>query len=77
MDKTGKFAIPLQFEGATDFAQGLARVWVNQKWSYIDKTGKFAIPPQFDYAANFSEGLPLVSIENQYSLKVDLLILNG
>src|ERR1043165_9696669 len=53
----GAIVIPMQFEMAQAFSDGLAAVRVNSKWGYIDKTGKFVIEPQFAGAGPFSEGL--------------------
>src|SRR5262245_32107903 len=65
IDRTGKIVIKPQFDGATDFSEGLAVVAVHEggyKEGYIDETGKMVIPPQFDKATAFSEGLALVGI---------------
>ena len=53
----GVLVIPMQFEVAQPFSDGLAAVRVDSKWGYIDKTGKFVIEPQFKGAGPFSEGL--------------------
>lgn len=57
----GAIVIPMQFEMAQPFSDGLAAVRVNSKWGYIDKTGKFVIEPQFRGAGPFSEGLAAIS----------------
>jgi len=57
----GAIVIPMQFEIAQPFSDGLAAVRVDSKWGYIDKTGKFVIKPQFKSAGPFSEGLAPVS----------------
>ena len=56
----GGILIPMQFEFAQPFSEGLAAVRVDSKWGYIDKTGKFVIEPQFLGAGPFSEGLAAV-----------------
>jgi hypothetical protein len=61
-DGTGKIVIPIQFEEAGYFSEGLAPVEIGRKWGFIDKTGKTVIPPQYQYARSFSEGLAAVSI---------------
>jgi hypothetical protein len=43
-----KLLIPAQFDYASPFSEGLARVKIGQKWGYIDKQGKLVIPAQFD-----------------------------
>lgn len=66
IDKTGKLAIPLQFERAKDFSEGLAAVKSNGKWGYIDTAGRIAIPPQFQFTGDFSEGLACVGLGSQH-----------
>jgi hypothetical protein len=66
VDQTGEWVIEPKFEGAQDFAEGVASVSFNGKWGYIDPTGQFVIEPQFDYADNFSEGLAAVVQEGKW-----------
>ncbi len=66
IDKSGKYAINPQFEGAGQFGDGRAPVFVNGRWGYIDKTGRMAINPQFDEGGNFSEGLAVVRLGDKY-----------
>jgi hypothetical protein len=54
--------IPVQFEEAEDFSEGVAAVKVNGKWGYSDKSGKMVIAPTFETASTFSEGLARVEI---------------
>jgi len=62
IDRTGKIVIPLQFDGANEFHEGLALVTANGKRLFIDTTGHVVITPQFDIVNNFSEGLAAVNI---------------
>jgi hypothetical protein len=39
LDKSGKMAIPNQYEDATDFDHGLARVMMREGFAYIDTKG--------------------------------------
>src|SRR3954447_13271666 len=50
IDRTGKVVIPLQFDNALPFSDGLAPVWIGggTQWGYIDRTGKKVIQPQFE-----------------------------
>jgi hypothetical protein len=64
IDRTGQYIIPPQFDGANNFSEGLAAVWIYGKWGYIDRTGEYTIAPQFDWAGNFSEGLVSATIDN-------------
>lgn len=45
VDKTGKFVIRPQFDGAFTFSGGLALVIVGNRVGYIDKTGKYVWKP--------------------------------
>ena len=71
MDKTGKIVINPQFDSTVTadgvtFSEGLAAVYVGDKWGYIDKTGKFVIPPKFKQRfppSLFHEGLAQVEIQ--------------
>lgn len=47
--------IPLQFDYAGSFSEGLARVQIGWKYGLIDKTGKIVIEPMFDDVYQFSE----------------------
>ena len=49
MDKTGKIVIPLEYDGAFPFSEGLAAVNKDGKLGFIDKTNTAVIP--FDYSA--------------------------
>lgn len=62
IDKTGRLAVPAQFDDARAFAEGLAPVQSQQKWGYIDQNGRLAIPQQYDTASPFSQGLALVGV---------------
>jgi hypothetical protein len=74
IDRAGRVTINPQFNSATDFSEGLARVLVgghfdssvnrvvDAKWGFIDRTGKYVIMPQFDHAGDFHEGLAMVGI---------------
>lgn len=65
IDKTGKVVLPLEYDGAGSFYNGLAPVAKqdddgNNKYGYIDKTGAIVVPLEYDEAYVFSEGLALV-----------------
>ena len=53
----GEIIIPLKYDFAAPFSEGLASVKLNGKWGFIDKTGKEVIPLKYDAAGDFSEGL--------------------
>ena len=57
VDRDGKFLIQPQYDHASDFSEGLARVCVDSRWGFIDHAGAFVIPPQYPSAGDFHEGL--------------------
>jgi len=68
INREGKIAIPIQFNSAENFSEGLAVVnfGEDEPYSYIDKSGEIIIDAQFDDARSFSEGLAAVSIDMQW-----------
>src|SRR5260370_11151671 len=49
----GEIVIPLSFEFAWGFHEGLASAWRDGKAGFIGKSGEVVIPPQFAYALAF------------------------
>ncbi|HEY6252687.1 MAG TPA: WG repeat-containing protein [Candidatus Angelobacter sp.] len=62
LDLSGKVVIPLIFDEAGNFSEGLARVEKDKRWGYVDLEGKIVIPPQFDEAGEFGSGLAPVKL---------------
>jgi hypothetical protein len=62
IDKTGSVVIPLQFEWAEPFSEGLAAVRLNKKSGFIDNTGRLVIQPRFDRVRPFQSGRASVGI---------------
>jgi DNA-binding transcriptional regulator/RsmH inhibitor MraZ len=63
IDRNGRIVIQPQFEGASDFSEGLAVIATSKngyREGYIDETGRIVIRPKFDRATGFSEGLAAV-----------------
>lgn len=60
IDSTGRTIIPLRFDEARPFAEGLAAVQIRGLYGYIDTLGTIVIPPRFEYGADFSEGVAWV-----------------
>src|SRR5262249_22521991 len=63
IDKTGRVVVPLQFESAQPFSEGLAAVEVHnrdstffKKYGFIDRTGKLVIPAEFQQVQPFHSG---------------------
>lgn len=68
IDKTGKEIIPLKYDFAGNFSEGLAVVWKDGKTGFINEQGTIVIPLQFDSAVSFSEGLAIVKQNNKWHL---------
>lgn len=66
VDKTGEMVIPLVYDYADNFSEGLALVRKGGKYGWIDKTGKIVIPLEYDFAHSFSEGLACVRKNRKY-----------
>src|SRR5258706_12737862 len=56
IDRTGKLIIPLQFDSANNFHEGLALVTPNKKPPFIKRSGRGEMAPHFDTLNAFSEG---------------------
>jgi hypothetical protein len=59
-------AIPLEFDAAESFSEGVAAVKRGGKWFYIGPDGKRTIPGDFDEARYFSEGFAPVRLGPRY-----------
>lgn len=75
IDEKGKIAIPLKFEWANDFSEGLAvvKIWDETsvfywRFGYIDKSGHIVIPPIYDYAEEFRNGRAKVKWYDEYGI---------
>ena len=66
IDKSGNVVVPIVYDDAVFFSEGLARVEKNGKWWFIDKDGKIVIPIGYYYAWSFSEGLAEVRKDGKY-----------
>lgn len=60
VDLNGRERIPLQYEDAYSFQDGLAKVKKNGKWGYIDTSGKTVIDLVYDRAGLFYNGFATV-----------------
>lgn len=70
INRAGTTAIPNQFDVASDFTGGLAKVGTQEggayKWGFIDHTGNLVIPIQYDDAGDFSGGLAAVKAGEKF-----------
>ena len=60
IDKTGKEVIPIKYDDADGFYDGLCGVKMGGKWGYIDQTGKMVIPVSFERIQIFKNGIAVV-----------------
>jgi hypothetical protein len=67
LNSHGDWSIKPQFDGLSDFSEGLAAVnldgncGMGGKWGYIDKDGQTAIPFRFLWASQFHDGRACVA----------------
>ncbi|OQY92870.1 MAG: hypothetical protein B6D37_13295 [Sphingobacteriales bacterium UTBCD1] len=70
MDRQGNLIINFKYDGAYDFFEDLALVYVtrniNDYYGFIDKKGNEVIPLKYEYAKSFSEGLCLVRLNRKF-----------
>ena len=70
---TGEIIIPLKYDFAGDFHEGLAMVrvgdWFKGNWGFVDKTGKEVIPLKYDGADPFREGVAMVRVGDRVNGK--------
>lgn len=64
LDLSGSLAIPMRFDDAGEFSEGLARARVGRSFGFIDRSGRFVVEPQFLLVRDFREGLACVTREN-------------
>lgn len=50
----------LRYEEISDYSEGMASVFQNNKWGFIDSTKKEIVSPQYDGVSYFKEGLAWV-----------------
>ena len=68
IDKTGKYAIPPQFDEVKDFINSKAMVKKDEKWGQIDKTGNWIIKAEFDLIKGFKKGKALAKQNGKYGI---------
>jgi hypothetical protein len=67
VDRTGNEVVPLKYDNAMPFIDGLAAVCINGKWGYTDKTGNEVIPVKYDNVPpTFIDGLAAVYTDNKW-----------
>jgi hypothetical protein len=68
IDTTGRIVIPIQYDLANNFKEGLAAFKNKNGWGFINKVGEVVIKPQFDQVNydGFSNGLCSVKQNHQW-----------
>ena len=77
IDKTGKLIVPAKYDRFVEgnyingyftelFAEGIARVAIDNKYGYIDKSGREVTSCKYDYTRDFSDGRALVMRNGKY-----------
>ena len=67
----GKTVIKADYEFASEFSEGLARVGKNGKYGFINEKGKVVVPIQYVAASNFNYGLAVVKTADNKSFFID------
>ena len=71
-DRSGKLVIPLQFDYAQPFSEGVAAACTSAtSCGHIDNTGAMVIPATFRETRDFSEGLAAVQLESGWYSYID------
>lgn len=71
INHTGEFVINPQFDGATMFYDGIARVKKNGKFGFIRKDGSYLCLPVYEDATVFSEGIAWTVKEKEEPVAID------
>ncbi|RAU95722.1 WG repeat-containing protein [Paenibacillus sp. YN15] len=66
IDRSGKVAVPFQYDMAYDFSEGLAKVEKSGKAGYINKQGTVVIPLAYDDGGSYSEGRVWLKLDGKY-----------
>ena len=66
IDAKGHIAIPLIYDSAWQFSEGLAVVAQDNKWGFINSKGKIVIPLVYDRVWQFREGLAPVEKDGKW-----------
>lgn len=68
IDKNGNVVIPLKYDRAGSFHEGLAPVCIGDKWGFIDKSGKVVIPMKYDAVEYFHNGGAIAMIKGKFGM---------
>lgn len=65
VNKDGKEVVPLIYDFAGCFCEGLGRVLKDKKWGFIDKNGDIVIPLKFEAVHQFINGMAVFMEDNK------------
>ncbi|MEY4902273.1 MAG: hypothetical protein RLZZ292_88 [Bacteroidota bacterium] len=65
-DTDGNVVIPVKYQIAYSFSEGLAQVRLNDKWGFINKEGKSICSFEYEDCNAFREGLAVVQTNGKY-----------
>ena len=51
-----------------EFSEGLASIYIGNKYGYIDKSGNIVLPAVYEKVTNFSEGVAAVKIDGKWGI---------
>jgi hypothetical protein len=66
INKKGQVIIDFEFDGASHFSEGIARVFYKDRVGCINTKGNLVIPIQFEDMRAFSEGLAAVKVSDKW-----------
>ena len=69
--KNGKMVISANYEYASEFSEGLARVGKNGKYGFINEKGKVVVPIQYVAASNFNYGFAVLKTADNKTFFID------
>jgi hypothetical protein len=64
--KSGKLVIPIEYDDAGFFSEGLVAMKKDQKWGYLNSQGKEVISFKYEETYTFSEGMALIKLNGLY-----------
>jgi len=69
--KNGKMVVKANYDYASEFSEGLARVGKNGKYGFVNENGKVVVPIQYVAASNFNYGLAVVKTADNKAFFID------
>ncbi|MBO5849968.1 MAG: WG repeat-containing protein [Paludibacteraceae bacterium] len=70
LNKKGESEIPAiklaMYDGVSSFSEGLARVYMDEKYGFINKKAELEILALYDWASSFSDGLAIYRMGERY-----------